>query len=53
MWWWGFRWGRFQTHQIEYEKCVKGLDYDEREVRLATVHTRQDVSGLCHMCAGA
>lgn len=49
MWDWGFRWSMFKAFGVENEKYEKGLDYDERQVRLAIVHTRQDMSGLCQV----
>jgi hypothetical protein len=41
--------GMFKTFHIENEKYEKGLDYDARQVRLAIVHTRQDISGFCYL----
>ena len=38
-----------QPAQTEFESYQNGLDYDPRQVRIAVVHTREDVVGIFSM----
>jgi len=35
--------------QFEQARIAGGLDYEDRHVRVATVHTRHDIIGLYHL----